>query len=735
MRNILRIFNSDAKRLASNVVAVVMIMGLSVLPCLYAWFNILSNWDPYGEESTSNLSVAVATADLGIDLDGSNVNIGDIVVDNLKQNTTIGWVFCDTPEDAINGVYAGDYYACLVIDQDFSEGMVSFLGGDPEHPVIQYYENEKKNAIAPKITGKVKTTVQQEVDKAFVGTMAQVLVTASSYVTSSDSSTTSLTDATLDKMQSLDSDLETALTILDSYIAIMESAQNLIDTTEAMTDELDTMMDTSQQIMNSAQAATNAAENSMGTVSNLVDSSLTLINSQLKAVSDKMDQYLTDLNTAHLEALANTMKTSVDAQQSTLTDTMVQTNADGTPVTNADGTVDAKTFSSLTADNQAVIDEDVALAYSNYSALSTDLALLQAEAAKTDGDVAAISKVVNADIKACQDSLTTLSNDYNNKVHPAVNNTVNAISSSINEVEALVNYSSDAISDVSDILSGYPNALNMGMDSLQESRDAVAEMKSMLEDLMGDVEELEGNDQYRLLMKLIETDPTLVAEFISEPINLNEEPIYAVANNGSATAPFYVILSIWFGALIVAVIIKSKVKPIEGVTNVRNYQTFFGRYIVIYLIGQLQTVITVLGCLWFVGIQCQKPFLFWLACSVTSFAFSFFIYSLVYALGSVGEAAAVICLVIQVAGAGGTFPVEVLPKIFQILYQYMPFAYGMNAVRETIGGMHGWDYGMYLSGLGAYVGVSLLLGLVVAVPYKKLGNLMEESLEKTGCMG
>ena len=59
MRNIIRIFTSDAKRLATNVVAVVMIIGLTVIPSLYAWFNIMSNWDPYGEASTANLNLSL----------------------------------------------------------------------------------------------------------------------------------------------------------------------------------------------------------------------------------------------------------------------------------------------------------------------------------------------------------------------------------------------------------------------------------------------------------------------------------------------------------------------------------------------------------------------------------------------------------------------------------------------------------------------------------------------------
>ncbi|MBQ4300300.1 MAG: ABC transporter permease, partial [Lachnospiraceae bacterium] len=124
-------------------------------------------------------------------------------------------------------------------------------------------------------------------------------------------------------------------------------------------------------------------------------------------------------------------------------------------------------------------------------------------------------------------------------------------------------------------------------------------------------------------------------------------------------------------------------------------------------------------------------FMFWLAASITSFTFTLFMYSLSYAFGNVGEAAAVVLLVIQVAGSGGTFPVEVLPIVFQYMYKYMPFAYGMNAIRETIAGFHGKDYWLYLGGMGIYVLVALLFGLIISIPCAKLNKMIEESKENT----
>ena len=111
MKNILRIFLADFKRVKTNVVAVVIVIGLSILPCLYAWFNILSNWSPYGPDATSNIKVAVASDDAGLTIDDISFNMGENVIDGLKSNTSIGWVFTDTTDEAIDGVYSGTYYA------------------------------------------------------------------------------------------------------------------------------------------------------------------------------------------------------------------------------------------------------------------------------------------------------------------------------------------------------------------------------------------------------------------------------------------------------------------------------------------------------------------------------------------------------------------------------------------------------------------------------------------------
>ena len=712
MTNIFRVASADFKRLITNVVALVVIMGLSVMPCLYAWFNILSNWDPYGENATKNLQVVVASSDTGVEVGGITLNVGDMIISNLKENKTIGWVFVDTKEEAVEGVYSGKYYAALVVDEKFSSDIISFLGGDLQNPKITYYENEKKNAIAPKITGKVKTTLEEEIDKAFVSTLAKTMLQVSNYVASSEGSTTAgLTDTVQEKLEKLDGDMTTYITILESYISIIDAATSLTEATDKVTDQLDSIMQSGRTIANSASSAIDSGENAVDTTSDLMRINIGNAKTSIYSISDMTNTMLNQVDN-----VGRVGSSQVDSLLAAVTSLHELYN------TNIRDTVSLNTE----IDNgKKSIDTDL-------TAIENDLNALKATGDVTSADAKALIENLNSDMEASKRDIDNLYETYNNTINPQLNNTMNSIQASMNEIQQILNYSSDSIDDVSRALNSYPEMMGFGKDKLTETLNTALDMQSKLRQLIADVDDLENNHQYATLMKLIETDPAIIADFISSPVNLDEKPIYYVANNGSATAPFYIILSIWFGALILIAIVHSTLKTVPaGCVNLMNYQKFFGRYMVFYFIGQIQTIITVLGCLLFVGIQCEHPFMFWLAASITSFTFTLFMYSLSYAFGNVGEAAAVVLLVIQVAGSGGTFPVEVLPIVFQYMYKYMPFAYGMNAIRETIAGFHGKDYWLYLGGMGIYVLVALLFGLIISIPCAKLNKMIEESKENT----
>lgn len=711
MKNIIKIFCADFKRLSTNVVAVVVIMGLSIIPSLYAWFNILSNWDPYSEEATSNLKIAVFSEDEGTELAGVSFNIGDNVLSGLKENTSIGWVFPDTLEEAEGGVYSGEYYAALVISKDFSKDMVGFLNGDVQHPKITYYENEKKNAIAPKITSKAKTAVQQQVNSTFVSTLAEAFMQAGNILADMDGNI-SLLDAVTARLDELDEDLQTYINIMNSFISVTGSASSLIETTQVVVPDLDNLVDNGQNTVNAMQGAITSGTGSAATVSDMVSYSLDMIGSSLDQVSTLVQSDLSNLET----------------QEGTTTNGLIGAQAIMPYL--------KQMLSSATSSISGYeeVSGQVSTIQAQFNQIETDLNAVASNASAGSEAVKSLEQQIINEIVTCKSQLDGLRSTFNYSIKPQLQSTMNEMQGSLNSTQAILAGVDGDFSGVTDVLEDYADTLSAGTEGLVASRDMAVDMKAKLETIRLDLTALSTDEQYQEVMDILKTDPKLLGSFISSPVNLDTEAVYEIENYGSAMSPFYTILALWVGALILVAIIHVKVHPEEGITNVKPYQQFFGRYITFFLIGQIQTLITVCGDLFYIKIQCHNPFLFWLAGAASSFAFTLLIYSLTVAFGTVGEAVAVVIMVIQVAGAGGTFPVETLPKIYQNIYKFLPFPYGMNAMRETIGGMYAMDYWKCIGKLGIVAVVALVIGLVVAIPFRKLNESIERSKKKSGIM-
>ena len=721
MKNIIKIIASDIKRLSTNVVAMVVIIGLTVIPSLYAWFNILSNWDPYGESATSNLQVAVASSDQGIVIGNIELNVGDIIISNLKENKTIGWVFTDTAQEAIAGVHSGDYYAALVIDEEFSDNMISFLSGDIENPVITYYENEKKNAIAPKITAKVKTTIEREVDHAFVSTLAQALLKGGEYFATLDEEG-NITGQGIAKLERLDSDLNGVISILDSYIALMDSTENISEAGAAVSKTADSITELAESMADNAQKSASDAKQDLQKVKGISDDKINELNKKL----DDADAIATDLN----NRLAN-----VDNKDSEkVNDIVTKVNKLASAWGNKDttGSISNAIYTSPIAND--TIRQNIANTDATVAKLQADATQL-GEYAATD-----IEKFNNTKAALVQDIAIVLSETrdvrgkYENEISPLEQRTIDSAANSVAEVKKLLNYNANSIDLVISSLKSYSSLADQSKDSLIKSRNEAVEMERQLSALISDIKSIGDNEAYQKFINLLLTDPDLLSEVISSPVEISDEYVYPVENNGSMTAPFYIVLSIWVGALIMSTILKTVVKDTTGMKNLKNWQCFFGRFFVTFVIGQLQTIITVMGAFLFVGIQCEHPFYFWLACAWTSLIYSLLLYSFTYSFGNVGEALSVILMVIQVAGAGGTFPIEVLPKVFQVLYKFMPFNYSMNALRECIAGFYKETYRNCMLTLIIYGIVAIFVGIVLYYPFKILNEKIESSKENSGIL-
>ena len=174
MRNVFTIFKNDFRALTRHFLAFLIILAILFLPALYAWFNIYAFWDPYGKTKDVNIAVVCNDRDY-MDEDGKIINIGNRLVEELKADEKIGYVFLDDADKAVDDLYAGKYYAAVIIEPDFTYNMYNFLNEDMFSPTINFYQNEKTNPIAVKVVEAAGDKVKQSVNKAYIQAVVETL--------------------------------------------------------------------------------------------------------------------------------------------------------------------------------------------------------------------------------------------------------------------------------------------------------------------------------------------------------------------------------------------------------------------------------------------------------------------------------------------------------------------------------------------------------------------------------
>lgn len=660
--NILAVIKSDYKRLSRSVVSIVCVFGLALIPCLYAWFNIISNWDPYTPESTKNLKIAVVSEDDGTNFVGLDVNIGDIIIEKLKSNDQIDWQFPDSKQAALDGLYAGDYYAGLVIPNDFSSKMMGFTDGEVEHPQITYYDNQKMNAVASRVTDRAQGIVKDQINSIFVATIVDELSTFTSVFSGAGvNADNALTDLD-EQLENVRNDLKTYLSILGSMSAVTTSASNVTTMTN-----------------------------------NLLPDVITMLSNSRKSISDMQDRLATSKE--DVIYAADAIRTSSEQMRNAIE--RVDSNIEGDPA-GAAGT------------------------YVDWDAIFGEGGINEYEAEILDDLYVQVNQQLRDSAIAFDDILQQTNIDSNLVA------SMSTLQDSLSNLDSLIARIEGDIDSQSLTLSQFTAALNSCTNSINGTIDVMNYMLDMVTTIQETINDLRTSDSFNKISDLLSKDVQGLVTYLSSPANLEVVRVYAVDHFGSGMAPFYTALSLYASALLSVSLMHTHIKRRDDLPNLNTTESFFGRYFVFFAIGQFTALITVLGNLLYIGVQCYNPFLFWLAAAVSSLLFTMINYGLVFAFGNIGEAVTIIILVLQVAGSGGTYPVEMLPKLFQVLYNIMPFKYSMNAMRETIAGSYDHTYLKCMLVLLLMLAIMIPLSLICYKAFKPVLRRYTESKEKTG---
>ena len=727
MHTVFAIFLRDVKRILRNPVALVVTMGVAIIPSLYAWCNILANWDPYA--NTGNIQVAVANEDEGTTstLVG-HLNAGQQTVTQLKSNRQLGWRFV-SKQHAVDGVKAGKYYAAIVLPKDFSSSLIGTVTGEKNQPSITYYINEKMNAIAPKITDTGATTIDEQINATFVSSVADAV--AKQVKAAAGNTTDSLHTAQSDVVNNLNdtiNQLETVQQQLGGTRSTLDKATTTIDsakqTNTALASEIDDALDTITNTSDLLAQTRAQTQRFSTTLTGALDNGSTQLSGLQVTVGNVTGTMLNGLNTTQ-DALSQ-VSSSMRGVNSTAGEAL-------------DGIDNALKASGLDPDSQTYKDLSAQI-----SEARKQLTFQQQRINAFDQDTTSIITSGKNTATALNSDITSLSNNGTAAMAKARANLTGAVMPNLSTGLDTLSLANGSLAGTLTTLQGTLKQGNGLLDQLSRTvsqtnatlagaQTQLANLSKQLSTTRTDVASLSSSRMFQQLSEMLGLNANEIGSFVGEPVHLDEKVLYPVENYGSAVTPFYTNLALWVGGFVLVAIYKLEVDRDEKIRKYTPRQGYMGRWLLFVTVGFLQAIIATIGDL-ALGIQCEHPFLFVLAGVFASFVYVNIIYALAVAFRHIGKAIAVILVIIQIPGAAGLYPIEMMPEFFRRLKPFLPFTYGINAMRGPIGGMYANHYWLDMLSLFWYLPAALFIGLVVRKLALNLNRLFDNRLADTDLM-
>lgn len=734
MRTILRLFAGDVRRLAGSIATIVIVIGLVAVPGLFTWFNVAASWDPFS--NTSRLKFAVANTDACYegDLLPMRMCIGDQVVNELRANSQLDWTFT-SKEDAIDGTKSGAYYAAVVIPKDFSKNMMTFFDTDMHHAQLDYYTNEKLNAMAPKVTGQGADTVAAQINTMFSSTITSTALRLASSLTK-----------TLDSPQ--------ANQLISRLTGNMNTFADTLDHASQMLHAYQELTNAAGSIITSAQQVTRSANEQAQDTKKQVDSAKQGVSSAANAL---------DITTDALSQAVSTSAQSTDAIVSNLDATFdhaQDTGADiATILRDQAATVQQQydayakirnTLAQLIGENHIIVKQlDTVLAQLKqlHDALTGDAQHITSTADDVNAKRADIRKLAN-DAKA---SITGLSGTFSHDLQPQFD----AIAADLASLNTVFTQGSTAMHNVmgtlEDTADGAQTSLHTLQTQLKTMQDKVDSGAQELRDLANRINEALQADDMSTVRKLLDKNPDVLADKLAAPVTLHRTVEFPVSPFGAALTPFYTYIPLWVGSLLAMVTLKpsvsrtirraleeaamrdvmrrkarqkakkSKLKSqAERQSKPRKYvhswQLFIGRWLTVATIALLQATFSCGGSLLFMRIETVHPWAFMFTGWVSALVYSFMIYTFVYCFGNIGKAIGVIFLVVQISATGGAYPLDILPAFMSTLTQYLPVTHSVQMARAAIAGFYANDFWIEMGRLLLFIPPLAAFALIFGKP-------------------
>ena len=637
---------------------------------MYAWPNILSSWDPYSH--TNNLKVAVISEDEGATVEGKNVNLGESLITNLKGNKNLDWQFVSSKQQAEDGVKIGDYYASIVIPKSFSSDITSITRGELKKATIEYSVNEKINAISPKITNSGASALANTIGKNFVEVANGVIFEKLHEAGVKFEENLPAIEQVKEKINNLNDNFSNYENSLNELIGKVDRGYNVLNTIQGTLPEIDRAATNSIMLANKTNVT-------IKNIENFNEIMLKNINTQLDKVIEISGEVV---KVAELIQKKPTNPEETKAKMKALDSRLEAAEK------RLDIAKDIFEFLNSLSD-QNLFQKQL----TKINTMESDITKLRSLNKKIYSNIDnydAISTKVKADFLTTAKRVNYNSIDFkkklNTEVAPLIKRVLTNADTKIRNVSSVISRAQAQIPTINAKISEAEVKIQTVQGKLLKLQGEMPEIKEKVQKLTGIVNKADGEIDTNALFNLLKVDYKQQAEFFANPVQLKENQLYHIKNYGSAMTPFYTVLSIWVGALLMSSLLTTKVEDEEN--KYKPYQKYFGRGLLFMIISLLQTLIITLGDMYLLGTQANSPYRFVIYALLISLLFSAIIYTTVCLLGNVGKAVCIILLVLQIGSSGGTFPIQMTSRFFQILYPKVPFTYSIGLLREAVGGVY-----------------------------------------------
>lgn len=723
MKKLFNIFIRDIKNIVLNPAAIVIIIGLCILPSLYAWINIKACWNPYA--NTSNLPIAIVNEDEGATFNNKNINIGNEIVANLKKNKSIDWVFIDEWQGNY-GLNEGKYYALIEIPNNFSQGMISLASTNPQKPDIIYRSNEKLNAIAAKITNSVKDKFARDLKAEFVSTVnKEALNTINSIIGSPDKQKAQIIQfkETLDEADNNITDIKNYIdqanvnsvglqnylgrvqNNLPKIIQQINSLQQAAESSKNLVSNTKQAINSTSSILNNDMIQTQSINNKIGTLLQQIKNT-NISNNNSSGFTDNINQ-LINANNSLDGIISNDINFVQSAGQINSNNVLNNTL---NSLKSLDGLIKAEgnNLSQL----KVIIDNNAAAKNSNINSLNNEIDKLSSE----NNEVA--------------QSLNSTSNSIYSRVLPVLNNMGDNLDTSLDNVNSVLEATKVIVPQLNALAKYGIATSKLTVNQSNELKDKLTTIQSQLNQLTSKMNSVNDND-LNDLVKILQMNPDKLSSLVSSPIEVKEVDVYGEGIFGVGLTPFYTVLAIWVGSLLLCALLTTEYRNLAESRDLNFVQKHFGKMLLFIVLSLIQSSIVTLGDKYILGVNPKNMVLmmeFSLASGVT---FTIIIFTLVSLMGNVGKAIAVVMMVFQIAGSGGIYPIQTNPQIFGILEPLWPFTYAINGLREAIAGPIWSNVYSNFKALAYFLIVFLFLVILKPI-FHKVTEFMEEKFKQSG---